>query len=105
MQKNEKKGWIFRKTKLETTNSLVQDTVRTVETEEEEDKPAVNVSAVDEAVAEIVKLTATPSFIRRHWAAIIIQTAFRGYLVSTKQNKKKEFLHLEINIDRKNGEK
>ncbi|CAH2070953.1 unnamed protein product [Thlaspi arvense] len=77
-KKKEKKGWIFRKTKLETTNS-VTNTIPTAETEEE-DKPAVNVSAVDDTVAEIVKLTATPGFIRRHWAAIIIQTAFRGYL-------------------------
>ncbi|EOA21979.1 hypothetical protein CARUB_v10002487mg [Capsella rubella] len=73
-KKNEKKGWIFRKTKLETTSSVVvEDTVRTVE----EEKPAaVNVSAVD----EIVKLKTPPGFIRRHCAAIIIQTAFRGYL-------------------------
>ncbi|CAN8246575.1 unnamed protein product [Cochlearia groenlandica] len=73
-KKKEKKSWIFRKTKLETTNS-VTDTVRavyTAETEEEE-KPAVT-------VVEVVKLTASPGFIRRHWAAIIIQTAFRGYL-------------------------
>ncbi|CAL9232351.1 unnamed protein product [Arabidopsis halleri] len=81
-KRKEKKGWGFRKTKLETTNSLVKDSVRTVPTveTEEEDKPTVTVSAVDEAVTEIVKLTATPGFIRRHWAAIIIQTAFRGYL-------------------------
>ncbi|XP_010455460.1 PREDICTED: protein IQ-DOMAIN 14-like [Camelina sativa] len=81
-KKNEKKGWIFRKTKLETSNSVVEDTIRTVLTVEtvEEEKPAVNVSAVDEAVAEIVKLKAPPGFIRRHCAAIVIQTAFRGYL-------------------------
>ncbi|KAG7557349.1 IQ motif EF-hand binding site [Arabidopsis suecica] len=81
-KRKEKKGWVFRKTKLETTNSLVKDTVRTVPTveTEEEEKPAVIVSAVDEAVSEIVKLTATPGFITLHWAAIIIQTAFRGYL-------------------------
>ncbi|KAG7620004.1 IQ motif EF-hand binding site [Arabidopsis suecica] len=78
-KRKEKKGWIFRKTKLETTNSVLQHTVRTVEAEEKE-KPPVIVSAVDEGVTEIVKLTATPGFIRRHWAAIIIQTAFRGYL-------------------------
>ncbi|CAH8380905.1 unnamed protein product [Eruca vesicaria subsp. sativa] len=73
--KKEKKGWIFRKTKVETTN-FVTDTAET----EEKDKTAVVVSDVDEVVAEVVKLTATPGFIRRHWAAIIIQTAFRGYL-------------------------
>ncbi|ESQ38479.1 hypothetical protein EUTSA_v10028683mg [Eutrema salsugineum] len=77
-KKKEKKGWIFRKTKLPTTNS-VTGTIPAAKTEEE-DKPAVTISAVDKAVAEIVKLTATPDFIRRHWAAIIIQTAFRGYL-------------------------
>ncbi|KAF8083972.1 hypothetical protein N665_0741s0007 [Sinapis alba] len=68
-KKKEKKGWIFRKTKVENTDS-VTDTIPKAETEEKE-KPAV---------AEIVKLTATPGFVRRHWAAIIIQTAFRGYL-------------------------
>uniref|UniRef100_A0A1J3F5L3 Protein IQ-DOMAIN 14 n=1 Tax=Noccaea caerulescens TaxID=107243 RepID=A0A1J3F5L3_NOCCA len=77
-KKKEKKGWIFRKSKLETTNS-VTDIIPTGETEEE-DKPAVIISAVDQAVSEIVKLTTTPGYIRRHWAAIIIQTAFRGYL-------------------------
>nr|AAD03435.1 contains similarity to IQ calmodulin-biding motifs (Pfam:PF00612, Score=18.3, E=0.11, N=2) [Arabidopsis thaliana] len=79
IKRKEKKGWIFRKTKLETTNSVLQHTVRTVEAEEKE-KPPVIVSSVEEGVTEIVKLTATPGFIRRHWAAIIIQTAFRGYL-------------------------
>ncbi|CAN7008908.1 unnamed protein product [Brassica rapa subsp. trilocularis] len=68
-KKKEKKGWIFRKTKVENTDS-VTDTIPKAE-KEEKDKPAV---------AEIVKLTATPGFLRRHWAAIIIQTAFRGYL-------------------------
>lgn len=73
-QKKEKKGWIFRKTKVENTDS-VTDTIPKAE-KEEKDKPAV---------AEIVKLTATPGFLRRHWAAIIIQTAFRGYLVSKQK--------------------
>ncbi|KAL1191892.1 Protein IQ-DOMAIN 16 [Cardamine amara subsp. amara] len=81
-KKREKKGWVFRKTKLETIDS-VTDTVRTIPTveTEEEVKPALAVSAVDEAEVElIVKLKAAPGFVRRHWAAIIIQTAFRGYL-------------------------
>ncbi|KAL0711893.1 hypothetical protein Bca4012_018871 [Brassica carinata] len=68
-KKKEKKRWIFRKTKVENTDS-VTDTIPKEETEEK-DKPAAT---------EIVKLTATPGFLRRHWAAIIIQTAFRGYL-------------------------
>jgi len=58
---------------------------------EEKEKPPVIVSSVEEGVTEIVKLTATPGFIRRHWAAIIIQTAFRGYLVSKKQTNKNLF--------------
>ncbi|KAJ4905864.1 IQ-domain 16 [Raphanus sativus] len=68
-KKKEKKGWIFRKTKVENTDSIT-DTIPKAETEEK-DKPAA---------AEVVKLTATPGFIRRRWATIIIQTAFRGYL-------------------------
>ncbi|KFK31859.1 hypothetical protein AALP_AA6G167700 [Arabis alpina] len=50
-KKKEKKGWIFRKTKLETTNSIT-DRIPTAEMEKEE-KTAVTVSAVEEAVVEI----------------------------------------------------
>ncbi|XP_010538858.1 PREDICTED: protein IQ-DOMAIN 14 [Tarenaya hassleriana] len=80
-KKREKRGWLFRKAKPEAAS--VPDTV-VVGTSPKtivEDKTAVAVTAADSAAAEIVKLsTATPGFIRRHWAAIIIQTAFRGYL-------------------------
>lgn len=39
-----------------------------------------------QAAAEIIRLTARPRSIplkQQHYAAIVIQTAFRGYLVST----------------------
>ena len=38
--------------------------------------------ATAQAAVEIVRLTRPSSFVREHYAAIVIQTAFRGYLVS-----------------------
>lgn len=36
--------------------------------------------ATAQAAVQIVRLTRTPSLVNQHWAAIVIQTAFRGYL-------------------------
>lgn len=39
--------------------------------------------ATAQAAAEVVRLTRpSSSFVREHYAAIVVQTAFRGYLVA-----------------------
>jgi predicted NBD/HSP70 family sugar kinase len=38
--------------------------------------------ATAQAAVEVVRLTRPPIFGREHYAAVVIQTAFRGYLVS-----------------------
>jgi hypothetical protein len=38
--------------------------------------------ATAQAAVEVVRLTRPPLFVKQHFAAIAIQTAFRGYLVS-----------------------
>jgi opacity protein-like surface antigen len=41
--------------------------------------------ATAQAAVEVVRLTRPPIFGREHYAAVVIQTAFRGYLVSKKE--------------------
>jgi hypothetical protein len=109
LQKREKRRWLFRKTSSSTnhvpvqrceeniaiTNTTSTTTAPLSPTLDAEKKLAVAVAAATAAAAdaaavtaqaavEIVRLTRPASiFVRaKLWAAIAIQTAFRGYLVS-----------------------
>ncbi|RVW14853.1 hypothetical protein CK203_072205 [Vitis vinifera] len=103
-KKREKRRWIFRKpTTTTTTTNHVQ--VQECETKMissvptnpilvAEQRHAIAVAAATAAAAEaavataqaaveIVRLTRPSSFFREHYAAVVIQTAFRGYLART----------------------
>ncbi|CBI34598.3 unnamed protein product, partial [Vitis vinifera] len=103
-EKREKRRWIFRKpTTTTTTTNHVQ--VQECETKMissvptnpilvAEQRHAIAVAAATAAAAEaavataqaaveIVRLTRPSSFFREHYAAVVIQTAFRGYLART----------------------
>lgn len=99
MQKREKRRWLFRK-----PSSHVQQCEANARTNTTAIAPVVPVLAAEhrhaiavaaataaaaeaavataQAAVEIVRLTRPSSFVREHYAAIVIQTAFRGYLVS-----------------------
>ena len=96
MQTREKRRWLFRrpsninhvqqceaKTKTEATSTTP---VLNPALDIAEQRHAIAVAAATAAAAvEIVKLSSRPSNytnVREHYAAIVIQTAFRGYLVS-----------------------
>ena len=104
-QKREKRRWLFRKA---TSSISIQQCEANAATNtalvvnsslEAEQRHAIAVAAATAAAAEaavataqaaveIIRLsTRPPSCIsaREHYAAIVIQTAFRGYLVSDKQ--------------------
>ena len=115
LQKREKRRWIFRKPATTATNhvhvqvqecetKMISSTTTTVPTNPilvSEQRHAIAVAAATAAAAEaavataqaaveIVRLTRPSSFFREHYAAVVIQTAFRGYLVS---NGSWEFLY------------
>lgn len=98
-QKREKRRWIFRKASSQEQHQTQQEAeVRSVTassaaatTAEQRHAIAVAVAtaataeaavATAQAAAEVVRLTRpSASFVKEHYAAIVIQTAFRGYLV------------------------
>ena len=95
MQKREKRRWLF--TRPSNINHVQQSEAKTPEETTSttpmnppldiaEQRHAIAVAAATAAAAvEIVKLSSRPSNytnVREHYAAIVIQTAFRGYLVS-----------------------
>lgn len=87
LQKREKRRWIFRRsTNLHDTDT--HQTPSATEHASSEAALAVAVATAEAAVAtaqaavEIARLPTRPSnHARYHYAAIVIQTAFRGYLV------------------------
>lgn len=97
-KKEIKKRWLFRKSSVvvqHQTHDIVSQPKHAVELAAEEEKHAVSVAAAAvkaaeaaattvHAAAEIIRLTASrPSStsVKHHFAAILIQTSFRGYLV------------------------
>ncbi|KAK6948010.1 protein of unknown function DUF4005 [Dillenia turbinata] len=93
-KRREKRRWIFRKSSTSSPNIQQCDTNVTSNTTpanpdldaEQRHAIAVAAAAAEAAVAtaqaavEIVRLTRPSTFVREHYAAIIIQTYFRGYL-------------------------
>lgn len=105
-QKREKRRWLFRKssttldqqTPPPSTPPLTKPATPTATpsavTDEQRHAIALAVAsaataeaavATAQAAAEVVRLTrpSTTAFVREHYAAIVIQTAFRGYLVGS----------------------
>lgn len=109
MQKREKRRWLFRKatshiqqceaTKTETTISVTP--VLAADQKHAFAVAAATAAAAEAAVAttqtavEIVRLTRPNNFAKEHYAATLIQTAFRGYLVSNKVLK----YHIQIKLE------
>lgn len=97
MQKREKRRWLFRKpithvqqceaTKTETTIAvtpvLAADQKHAIAVAVATAAAAEAAVATAQAAVEIVRLTRPNNFVKEHYAATLIQTAFRGYLVST----------------------
>lgn len=95
VQKREKKRWIFRKAvvhfdqQCEAKTSVNINPVLTAEQRHAIAVAAATAAAAEAAVAtaraaaEIVRLTRPSNFVNIHYAATVIQTAFRGYLVPT----------------------
>ncbi|XP_076902990.1 protein IQ-DOMAIN 18-like [Bidens hawaiensis] len=98
-KKEIKKRWLFRKSSVvvqvqQQTHDIVSQPKHAVELAAEEEKHAVSMAATAvkaaeaaattaHAAAEIIRLTASrPSStsVKHHFAAILIQTSFRGYL-------------------------
>ncbi|KAK9093799.1 hypothetical protein Scep_025268 [Stephania cephalantha] len=96
-EKREKRRWIFRKSSnLEqeqrtSTTITTTTTVNHVSVAEEEERHAIAVAvataaaaeaavATAKAAVEVVRLTGSSITAREHYAAIVVQTAFRGYL-------------------------
>ncbi|KAK9122286.1 hypothetical protein Syun_019903 [Stephania yunnanensis] len=96
-KKREKRRWIFRKSSnLEqeqrtSTTITTTTTVNHVSVAEEEERHAIAVAvataaaaeaavATAKAAVEVVRLTGSSITAREHYAAIVVQTAFRGYL-------------------------
>ncbi|CAL9190612.1 unnamed protein product [Musa hybrid cultivar] len=87
-RKREKRRWMFRKPS--TLEQQQQARAPTVVTPEERHAIALAVAsaataeaavATAQAAAEVVRLTRpSASFVKEHYAAVVIQTAFRGYL-------------------------
>lgn len=113
MQKREKRRWIFRKhstsetviqhleTKKLSTKTAVSLT--TNQTSEAEQRRAIAVAvattaaaeaavATAQAAVEVVRLTTPSFFITQHKAAVLIQTAFRGYMVISALSQSKQNL-------------
>lgn len=111
-QKREKKRWLFRKStnnnasavgtpennEVNVTTTIVSaNSPKTPELCPEQKHAfavaAATAAAAEAAVAtaqaavEIIRLTrfSNPSSVKQHYAAIVIQTAFRGYIVSNNQ--------------------
>lgn len=108
LQKREKRRWLFRKPNINNSHHgqqceaksttghhhhHVASPVNPILCGNNDNHHAIAVAAATAAAAEaavataqaavqIVRLTRTPSLVNQHWAAIVIQTAFRGYLVS-----------------------
>lgn len=97
LQKKEKRRWLFRKSinhvlvqqceeKIPITNTITSTITAPVSpTVDAEKRHATAVEAASVTAKEAVKIArpASSCFVRAEiWAAIIIQTAFRGYLVS-----------------------
>lgn len=95
MQKKERRRWLFRKASLaEPTQQNDQKTVRASAGVTPDQRHAIAVAvatavaaeaavATAQAAAEVVRLTRPTNVFRELSAAIVIQTAFRGYLVIT----------------------
>ncbi|KDP25216.1 hypothetical protein JCGZ_20372 [Jatropha curcas] len=97
-KKREKRRWLFRKlnynhvqvqqcgtrtTAVEANNvSPISDAEQrhAIAVAEATAAAAEAAAATAQAAVEIVRLTRPSNFVREHWAAILIQTAFRGYL-------------------------
>ncbi|KAK8718249.1 hypothetical protein V6N13_045490 [Hibiscus sabdariffa] len=78
-KKREKRRWIFRKSTSQETVTAQQTPVKSV-TSAAEQRHAIAVAVAKAAAAEAARLT-KPNYGRdHHFAAIVIQTAFRGYL-------------------------
>lgn len=90
MQKRGKRRWIFKKPSNQETITQHRE-VRTITTtaniSEAEERHDIAVAMAEAAVAtakaavEAVRLSRPSTLLKRHLAAIVIQTAFRGYLV------------------------
>jgi hypothetical protein len=114
-QKREKRRWIFRKpTNQETEPQQTSTKAAAASTNHEsaakaaaERKQALAVAvataeaamATAQAAVEVARLTRPTNHAKEHSAAVVIQTAFRGYLVSQRSTdlpcvfyKKKEYL-------------
>ncbi|XP_074585622.1 protein IQ-DOMAIN 17-like isoform X2 [Curcuma longa] len=90
-QKREKRRWIFRKSYSPQDQQQLRATVA-VPTVTAEQRHAIALAvasaataeaavATAKAAAEVVRLTRpSSSFVKEHYAAVVIQTAFRGYL-------------------------
>lgn len=95
LQKKERRRWLFRKaSQAEPTQQSDLKTVRASAGMTPDQRHAIAVAvataaaaeaavATAQAAAEVVRLTRPTNFFREHRAAIVIQTAFRGYLVIT----------------------
>lgn len=93
MQKRGKRRWLFKKSSHEETNGEATRTITTNASDNEEKRHAIAVAmattaaaqaavATAQAAVEAVRLARPSLLMKKHWAAIVIQTAFRGYLVS-----------------------
>lgn len=105
LQKREKRRWLFRKSSSGHPEAKPKpETFVTVDPIiVNEQRHAIAVAAATAAAAEAVVATAqaamkiaqftppVPTFIKENWAAVIIQTAFRGYLVCPERSKGKQF--------------
>lgn len=102
VQKREKRRWIFRKP-TNPQETVTQQTPATKETEHvsvtnaaAEQKHALAVAvavataeaamATAQAAVQVARLSRPSNHAREHYAAIVIQTGFRGYLVSHTVN-------------------
>lgn len=96
LQKKERRRWLFRKASQAEPSQQIGDqkTVRASAGVTPDQRHAIAVAvataaaaeaavATAQAAAEVVRLTRPSGFVREHRAAIVIQTAFRGYLVIT----------------------
>lgn len=99
MQKREKRRWLFRRAPSNThehqreAQCLAADRRHAIAVATATVAAAEAAAATAQAAVEIIRLT-TPSStsLREHNAAIVIQTCFRGYLVSNKNLKYMPFL-------------
>lgn len=92
VQKREKRRWLFRKQPQngqQTEGKVITDPKHAIAVAAATAAAAEAAVATAQAAVEIIRLTRSsnnpPSSNRQHNAAILIQTAFRGYLVSELQ--------------------